>query len=70
MVEGGQDKNVRVRWAKVKAGVRKRISEKTIQHRKTTKDHPQPRYYRDSLMSKEKKDRYHERDQSVTQILK
>lgn len=55
VVEGGQDKNVRVRWAKVKAGVRKRISEKTIQHRKTTKDHPQPRYYRDFLMSTEKR---------------
>lgn len=55
MVEAGQDKSVRVRWAKVKAGVRKGISEKKIQHGKTTEDHPQPRYHRDFLMLTEKK---------------
>lgn len=54
MVEAGQDKSVRTRWAKVKAWVRKSFQKRKYST-ENPKDHPQPRYYRDVLMLMEKK---------------
>ena len=48
MVEAGQDKSVRTRWAKVKAWVRKSFQKRKYST-ENPKDHPQPRYYRDVL---------------------